>query len=126
MKSYYPYTIGSSKPVDCNNGIVNDIRCPYWQQDGQYVYVENLMNSPIIMESSLCQYIPEIVRDFEVAGNYRWHCTQWPGIREKLTTCILQDIVGNKFTVNEVIARYSKEVKVNDGEGEITRSELYH
>lgn len=59
------------------------------------------------MESALCKYIPEIVRDFEVVGNYRWYCTQWPGIREKGYVCMLQDGIGNKYTVDEVISRYS-------------------
>ena len=88
------------------------------------------MDSPIVMESALCKYIPEIIRDFEVVGNYRWYCTQWPGIREKGYVCMLQDSVGNKYTVEDVIKRYTNnnftdddpplEVINNDGEGTTT------
>ncbi len=130
MKIYCPHSIGTSRLIHCNHGMINDQRCPFWQQDGKYVHVENLMDSPIVMESALCKYIPEIIRDFEVVGNYRWYCTQWPGIREKGYTCILQDSVGNKYTVEDVIKRYTNnnftdddpplEVINNDGEGTTT------
>jgi len=131
MKIYCPYTIGTSRPIQCVHGMINNQRCPFWQQDGHYVHVENLMNSPIVMESALCKYIPEIIRDFEVVGNYRWYCTQWPGIREKTTTCMLQDALGKKYTVDEVISKYTKneiveEVIPDDGEEEEQRSSMYH
>ena len=126
MKIYCPHSIGTSRLIHCNHGMIDGRRCPFWQQDGKYVHVENLMDSPIVMESSLCKYIPEIIRDFEVVGNYRWYCTQWPGIREKGYTCILQDSVGKKYTVEDVIGRYAKseastEVIEFDGEGEGTQ-----
>jgi len=136
MKIYCPHTIGSTKPVVCDHGMIHDTRCPFWQQDGQYVHVENLMDSPMVLESALCKYIPNIIRDFEVVGNYRWYCTQWPGIREKGYVCMLQDGLGNKFTVSEVVSRYAKdedcnemikEVTItNDGEGEIQGYNMYH
>ena len=110
MKIYCPHTIGSANPRICDHGNINGIRCPHWQLDGQYVHVENLMDNPMVMESALCQYIPEIIRDFEVVGNYRWHCTQWPGIHEKGYVCMLQDGVGNRFTMDEVIRRYAHDV----------------
>lgn len=108
MKIYCPYTIGTTQPIQCDQGVVRNIRCPYWQQDGQYVHVENLMDNPVVMDSALCKYIPEIIRDFEVVGNYHWHCILWPGIREKGFTCMLQDGSGKKYTVNDVIELYAR------------------
>ena len=82
------------------------------------------MDNPMVLESELCRFIPEIIRDFEVVGNYQWKCTQWPGIREKGFECLLQDGLGKKYTVNDVISKYISneatpmEVIANDGGGE--------
>jgi hypothetical protein len=82
------------------------MRCPYYQQDGRYVQVENLLSSTIFINTKLIPYIPNIQHDYEVVGNYRWSCTLWPSVREKNFACILQDNAGKKYTVEEVITRY--------------------
>ncbi|WP_324331089.1 hypothetical protein [Methanospirillum sp.] len=115
-----PFTIGKTIKY-CDNGNINGIRCPYWQQDGKYVYVEELLTNPVILNSELCKFIPNIMRDFEVVGNYRWYCTQWPGIREKRIECILQDSAGKKYSVNDVLKLY-----IRDGTGNQKDKELYH
>jgi len=105
---YCPYSIGSTKPVKCEGGVMESIsRCPYWQLDGREVVpVESMLNNPIIVDSELYRYMPQIVNDFETVGNYQWRCTQWPGIREKSYTCLLTDCTGKRFTVNEAVQRY--------------------
>lgn len=82
--------------------ITYDIRCPYWQQDGQYVYVEDILSSSVYIDPRIIRILDKIQDRFEVVGNYRWFCTQWPSIREKRTETILQDMAGKKYTVGEV------------------------
>jgi hypothetical protein len=82
------------------------MRCPFYQQDGRYVQVADLLASTIFIDTRLIPHIKQVQEDFEVVGNYRWSCALWPSVHEMGYECILQDKSGNKFTVDEVIGRY--------------------
>ena len=114
-----PSSIGKCNVVHCNKGYISGMRCPFYQQDGQYVQVENLLTSKIFIDTKLIPYIPNIQKDFEVMGNCRWSCTLWPTVREKDYACILQDTTGKKYTVEDVITRYKT---VTENEDDKTRA----
>ncbi|MDD1728799.1 MAG: hypothetical protein LUQ50_07000, partial [Methanospirillum sp.] len=82
-----PSSIGRQNVVYCKNGHISGMRCPYYQQDGRYVGVEDLLSSTIFIDTKLIPYIPCIQHDFETIGNYRWTCTLWPIVREKRYEC---------------------------------------
>lgn len=82
------------------------MRCPFYQQNGECVHVENLLTSSIYIDNKLIPYIPDIQKDYAVIGNYRWSCTLWPSVRENQYACVLQDTTGKKYTVEDVITRY--------------------
>jgi hypothetical protein len=68
--------------------------------------VEDLLASTIFIDTKLIPYIPNIQKDYDTVGNYRWSCTLWPVVREKNYECILQDASRIKHSVDDVINRY--------------------
>jgi hypothetical protein len=110
-----PLSIGKSSIVYCNNGYISGMRCPYYQQSGQHVRVEELLSSSIFIDTKLIPYIANIQKDYELVGNYRWSCTLCPSVRETKYDCILQDTFGKRHCVDDVISRYKHlEEKNND------------
>lgn len=107
-----PHTIGKFNKVNyCEDGNINGIRCPFWQQDGQYVYTESALSTSMYIDPIVIKYLDKVVENFEVIGNYQWYCTQWPGIRSKIRETIVQDKTGKKYTVED-IDRIFKEVEI--------------
>jgi hypothetical protein len=110
--------------VKCDNGYVNESRCPYWQSYGDSINTTMLLDSPFIMNSELCGYITELMRDFQTIQYVSWRCTEWTSICDDQVKCVLISNNGDRYSVDEVIKMYS-EVITNDGE-RAAPEDFYH
>lgn len=113
-----PYTIGKSNKVYCEDGVIGNFRCPYWQQDGNYTFIENILTSNMYVDPRVLEFSEKLKDRFEVVGYYRWFCTQWPSIRSKVFEYVIQDFVGKKYTIEEALSM----VNFNDDELEDVES----
>ncbi len=123
-----PYTVGSQQIVYCDSGSINGMRCPYWQNVGQVVPMEEVMTTAMYIDPRIIRFIEFIKDDFEAVGNFRYRCNQWPTIGEKLFVTMLVDGHGNKINIKEIENKYvnvNKEVEVINEREVITQHSCY-
>lgn len=114
-----PHSIGRQNTVRCIDGCINGMRCPNYQRSGQQVTTDRLLDVPVILNSELCGYITEVMRDYAVIGQYTWACTEWPIVSSGTIECQLISNTGERHTIKQVVEIYKDskvEVIQNDGE----------
>ena len=84
----------------------------------KYLNNNDLLNYPVVLESEICKYIPEIMRDFGYIGVFNWCCVQWPSIRHITNECLIMDDMGTLYTTNDIITKYT-----NDNDTEVTTTD---
>ena len=112
MNVVCPYSVGHSKSIRCVNGCINEMRCPYWQSYGQVIETSKLLESPYILNSELCGFIPELMNDFQLICFLSWKCTEWQTVGDDSVKCTLIDKESRRWNMDTVVNHYKK---LNEG-----------